>query len=185
MDQNKIGEFIAQCRKEHNMTQMQFAEKLGVTNKAVSKWETGKCLPDAALFDDICMLLNITLNELFAGERIAPENIEKKSEENLIGIATELQKKDHKIVLLKYFTATFLNKVQSKKEKTAMYITLFIIVLIVGLLMVLLPSKAIKNLVNQNGVLVVLRLLGIIMCVASSVTIYALVAGKIVLPLIK
>lgn len=62
-----------------------------------------------------------------------------------------------------------------------MYITLFIIVLIVGLLMVLLPSKAIKNLVNQNGVLVVLRLLGIIMCVASSVTIYALVAGKIVL----
>ena len=80
---------------------------------------------------------------------------------------------------------TFLNKVQSKKEKTAMYITLFIIVLIVGLLMVLLPSKAIKNLVNQNGVLVVLRLLGIIMCVASSVTIYALVAGKIVLPLIK
>lgn len=61
-----------------------------------------------------------------------------------------------------------------------MYITLFIIVLIVGLLMVLLPSKAIKNLVNQNGVLVVLRLLGIIMCVASSVTIYALVAGKIV-----
>ena len=56
MDQNKIGEFIAQCRKEHNMTQMQFAEKLGVTNKAVSKWETGKCLADAALFDDICML---------------------------------------------------------------------------------------------------------------------------------
>ena len=50
-------------QKEHNMTQMQFAEKLGVTNKAVSKWETGKCLPDAALFDDICMLLNITLNE--------------------------------------------------------------------------------------------------------------------------
>ncbi|MDE6951003.1 MAG: helix-turn-helix domain-containing protein [Lachnospiraceae bacterium] len=94
MNQNKIGEFIAKCRKEHNMTQMQFAEKLGVTNKAVSKWETGKCLPDAALFDDICMLLNITLNEFFAGERIAPENIEKKSEENLIGIATELQKKN-------------------------------------------------------------------------------------------
>ena len=100
MDQNKIGEFIAKCRKEYNMTQMQFAENLGVTNKAVSKWETGKCLPDAALFGDICILLNITLNELLAGERIAPENIEEKSEENLIEIATELQKKDHKIVLL-------------------------------------------------------------------------------------
>ena len=105
MNQSKIGEFIAKCRKEHNMTQMQFAEKLGVTNKAVSKWETGKCLPDAALFDDICILLNITLNEFFAGEKISSENIEKKAEENLMGIVTELQKKDHKIVFLKYFTA--------------------------------------------------------------------------------
>lgn len=104
MNQSKIGEFIAKCRKEHNMTQMQFAEKLGVTNKAVSKWETGKCLPDAALFDDICILLNITLNEFFAGEKISSENIEKKAEENLLEIATELQKKDHKIVFLKYFT---------------------------------------------------------------------------------
>ena len=57
MDQNKIGEFIAQCRKEHNMTQMQFAEKLGVTNKAVSKWETGKCLPDAAWIGFPCEIL--------------------------------------------------------------------------------------------------------------------------------
>ncbi len=79
----------------------------------------------------------------------------------------------------------FIAQCRKEHNMTAMYITLFIIVLIVGLLMVLLPSKAIKNLVNQNGVLVVLRLLGIIMCVASSVTIYALVAGKIVLPLIK
>lgn len=105
MNQSKIGEFIAKRRKEHNMTQMQFSEKLGVTNKAVSKWESGKCLPDAALFDDICILLNITLNEFFAGEKISSENIEKKAEENLIEIAIELQKKDHKIVFLKYFTA--------------------------------------------------------------------------------
>ena len=119
MDQNKIGEFIAQCRKEHNMTQMQFAEKLGVTNKAVSKWETGKCLPDAALFDDICMLLNITLNELFAGERIAPENIEKKSEENLIGIATELQKSQDcssKILHSNHCTCSFGDKYKCRRH---------------------------------------------------------------------
>ena len=61
-------------------------------------------MPDAALFDDICILLNITLNEFFAGEKISSENIEKKAEENLLEIATELQKKDHKIVFLKYFT---------------------------------------------------------------------------------
>lgn len=97
MDQMKIGSFIATCRKENNMTQVQFAEKLGVTNKAVSKWETGKCMPDASLFNDICLLLNITLNELFAGERIAPENVEKKAEENLISMAVECQKRDYKI----------------------------------------------------------------------------------------
>lgn len=86
MDQMKIGSFIASCRREQNMTQVQFAEKLGVTNKAVSKWETGKCMPDAALFGEICFLLHITLNELFAGERIAPEDLAQKAEENLISM---------------------------------------------------------------------------------------------------
>lgn len=104
MEQKKIGTFIAACRKEHEMTQMQFAEKLGVTNKAVSKWETGKCMPDASLFDDICLLLNITLNELFAGERIASDDITKKAEENLKNMAIKYQKKDKKIVFCRYST---------------------------------------------------------------------------------
>lgn len=104
MEQKKIGTFIAACRKEHEMTQMQFAEKLGVTNKAVSKWETGKCMPDASLFDDICLLLNITLNELFAGERIAHDDIPKKAEENLKNMALEYQKRDKKRVLCGYCT---------------------------------------------------------------------------------
>lgn len=104
MNQEKIGAFIASCRKEHNMTQVQFAEQLGITNKAVSKWETGKCLPDAVLFDDICILLDITLNELFAGEKIAPENIEKKAEENLISMAVEYQKRNYRVVISQYIT---------------------------------------------------------------------------------
>lgn len=104
MEQKKIGIFIASCRKEQKMTQVQFAEKLGVTNKAVSKWETGKCMPDASLFDDICLLLNITLNELFAGERIVSEDISKKAEENLKNMALEYQKGDKKVVSCKYCT---------------------------------------------------------------------------------
>lgn len=99
MDQEKIGKFIAHRRKEHDMTQVQFAEKLGVTNKSVSKWETGKCLPDASLFSDICLLLHITLNEFFAGEKIEAENVEIKSEENLLSIATEYQKRDYHLIL--------------------------------------------------------------------------------------
>lgn len=100
MEQKKIGSFIAACRKQHGMTQVQFAEKLGVTNKAVSKWETGKCMPDASLFDDICLLLNITLNELFAGERIASDDIPKKAEENLKSMALEYQKGKQKNSIL-------------------------------------------------------------------------------------
>jgi len=99
MKQEEIGKFIASCRKEQCLTQVQFGEKLGVTNKAVSKWETGKCLPDAALFNDICLLLNITLNELFAGEKIVPENIGKKAEENLLSISMEYQKRDYHTIL--------------------------------------------------------------------------------------
>ena len=66
MDQNKIGEFIAQCRKEHNMTQMQFAEKLGVTNKAVSKWETGSSLPDIQLLPTLSVALGTSIDSLFS-----------------------------------------------------------------------------------------------------------------------
>ena len=97
MNQDKIGKLIKSCRTEQGMTQVQFAEKLGITNKSVSKWETGKCLPDASLFNDICLLLGITLNELFAGEKIPTEDIVKKSEENLISIVTEYQKRDYRI----------------------------------------------------------------------------------------
>lgn len=98
MEQKRIGAFIANCRKEQKMTQVQLAEKLGVTNKAVSKWETGRCLPDASLFDDICLALGITLNELLAGEKIEPENIVKKAEENLTSMAIEFQSREHFIV---------------------------------------------------------------------------------------
>ena len=99
MNQKKIGAFIAARRKEKGMTQVQFAEKLGVTNKAVSKWETGKCLPDAALFDDICSLLEITLNEFFAGEKISEKDIATKAEENLLGVVTEYQERNHQTTL--------------------------------------------------------------------------------------
>ncbi|MBQ7917175.1 MAG: helix-turn-helix domain-containing protein [Firmicutes bacterium] len=93
MDQIKIGHFLAELRKEQGMTQVQFAEKLGVTNKAISKWETGKCLPDAALFQDICSLLGITVNEFLNGERIPAEQAEEKSEEKLVEVVAEYQKK--------------------------------------------------------------------------------------------
>mgnify|MGYP002508013710 FL=1 len=89
MNQETIGKFIAACRKEKGLTQTQLAEKLNITNRAVSKWETGKSIPDAAIMLDLCKILGISVNELLSGERIAMENYQKRAEENLV----ELQQK--------------------------------------------------------------------------------------------
>lgn len=92
MDQEKIGKFIADCRKEKGLTQLQLAEKLGISNRAVSKWETGKGCPDVSLMLELCNVLEITVNELLSGERILMEDYQKKAEENLV----ELQDKKMK-----------------------------------------------------------------------------------------
>lgn len=92
MNQEAIGKFIAACRKEKELTQMQLAEKLNITNRAVSKWETGKSCPDTSIMLELCDILGITVNELLSGERISMENYQKKAEENLV----ELQQKKDK-----------------------------------------------------------------------------------------
>lgn len=86
MDQRKIGKYIADKRKSLELTQTVLAEKLGVTDKSVSKWERGVCLPDASKYLVLCETLGISLNELFAGEDIAAEELEVQSEQNLIGV---------------------------------------------------------------------------------------------------
>ncbi len=92
MKQEMVGKFISTCRKEKGLTQMQLAEKLNITNRAISKWETGKSMPDVSLMLDLCDILGITVNELLSGERITMDNYQKKAEENLM----ELQSKKEK-----------------------------------------------------------------------------------------
>lgn len=92
MDQCKIGKFIASCRKEKNLTQAQLAEKLNITDRAVSKWENGKCLPDSSIMIELCEILDITVNELLTGEKLEPEHAQQTAEENLLA----LKKKDEK-----------------------------------------------------------------------------------------
>lgn len=94
MDQKKIGGFIAARRKETGLTQSQLAEMLGITDKAVSKWETGKSMPDLSLFCPLCDLLHITLNELLAGEFIPDENLKEKSNQLLLEVVTSLLGED-------------------------------------------------------------------------------------------
>ena len=91
MDQKKIGAFIAQCRKEKNLTQMQLAELLEITNQAVSKWENGRGMPDVSLLQPLCNVLDISLNELFSGEHISAEEYKGKAEENISRLFQEKQ----------------------------------------------------------------------------------------------
>ena len=98
MDQVKIGKFIASCRKEQEMTQAALAEKLGITDRAVSKWETGKSLPDSGIMLELCELLNINVNELLSGEKIMLEAYDKKAEENLVTMSRELEEKNRQLL---------------------------------------------------------------------------------------
>ncbi|MCI8529605.1 MAG: helix-turn-helix transcriptional regulator [Lachnospiraceae bacterium] len=91
MDQKKIGAFIAQCRKEKNLTQMQLAELLEITNQAVSKWENGRGMPEVSLLQPLCDALDISLNELFSAEHISAEEYKGKAEENISNLFKEKQ----------------------------------------------------------------------------------------------
>ena len=86
MNQTEIGTFIAKCRKEKKLTQMQLAEKLNITDRAVSKWETGKSMPDSSIMLELCEILGITVNELLSGKEMDVESYEKKADENLIAL---------------------------------------------------------------------------------------------------
>ena len=89
MDLVKIGSYIAEKRKKLGMTQKQLAEKLGKSDKSVSKWERGICLPDVSVYLELCEILGISLNEFLAGEDIEVTNVEKKSEDTLIQITKD------------------------------------------------------------------------------------------------
>ena len=94
MNQIKIGKFIAECRKKANLTQMQLAEKLGITDKAVSKWERGIAMPDTSIMLELCDILGISVNELLSGEKIIMENNNQKNEQLLLDMAKELEQKN-------------------------------------------------------------------------------------------
>ena len=98
MNQIKIGKFIAECRKNSNLTQMQLAAKLNITDRAISKWENGKAMPDSSIMLDLCKELKISVNELLSGEMIDMKNYNKIAEENLFKL-NESNEKKKKIML--------------------------------------------------------------------------------------
>jgi transcriptional regulator with XRE-family HTH domain len=102
MDQIKIGKFISSCRKEQGMTQAALAEKLGISDRAVSKWETGKSMPDSGIMLELCELLGINVNELLSGERIMTEVYDKRAEENLLEMRRQIEEKNRQLLRTEY-----------------------------------------------------------------------------------
>lgn len=100
MDLVKIGKYIAEKRKDAGMTQRQLADKLGMSDKSVSKWERGVCLPDVSVYSDLCQNLGISINEFLAGEDIAREDIIQRSEENIISVSTDSKKKQKRLKII-------------------------------------------------------------------------------------
>jgi transcriptional regulator with XRE-family HTH domain/DNA-directed RNA polymerase subunit RPC12/RpoP len=99
MNQIKTGAFIAQMRKEQSMTQRELADRLCISDKTVSKWETGKGLPEVALMLPLCEVLHITVNELLSGERLTAAEYQQKAEENMMDLVKEKEESKRNIIL--------------------------------------------------------------------------------------
>ena len=105
MDQIKIGAFIAQKRKEKHLTQRLVADRLGITDRAVSKWETGRSLPDASVMLELCDMLGITVNELLTGEELSMETYNEKAEQNLLEAVRQKNAADKRLLTLEIVIA--------------------------------------------------------------------------------
>ena len=103
MDQIKIGKFIAECRKKSNLTQVQLAQNLNITDRAVSKWETGKAMPDSSIMLELCDTLKITVNDLLCGEVVTMNNYNKELENNLLEMVKQKEQADKRLLSLEIF----------------------------------------------------------------------------------
>ena len=100
MNQIKIGKFITERRKNVNLTQMQLAEKLNITDRAVSKWETGRAMPDSSIMLELCDVLQITVNDLLSGEVVSMDNYNKELENKLLEMVKEKEAADKRLLSL-------------------------------------------------------------------------------------
>lgn len=156
MDQIKIGKFIASLRKEQGLTQAVLADRLGITDRAVSKWETGKCLPDASVMPELCDILKISVSELFAGERIDMENLRESNEKLLLELKEGEERSNRKLLhirislivisLVVYMAiliiASFLLKMELLNFAIPLFITAFVLLISLVTIAILIERDA-------------------------------------------
>ncbi len=152
MDQVKIGRFIAKLRSEHSMTQKQLAQKLGVSDKTVSKWETGRGLPEISIMLSLCETLEISVNELLSGERLDASSYREKAEENILTLMKRQNNRKlilHVVISAVIFLTTFITFPLAAEKiisPLSIIVTLFwSILLIVGNLVAGITYGAVKK----------------------------------------
>ena len=107
MDQEKIGKFISECRKKQNLTQLELADKLNITDRAISKWETGRGLPDSSLMLDLCNILKISVNDLLSGEVVTMNEYNQKQEQTLLDMVKQKEENDKRLLALEILIDIF------------------------------------------------------------------------------
>ena len=107
MDQEKIGKFISECRKKQNLTQLDLADKLNITDRAISKWETGRGLPDSSLMLDLCNILKISVNDLLSGEVVTMNEYNQKQEQTLLDMVKQKEENDKRLLILEILIGIF------------------------------------------------------------------------------
>lgn len=159
MNQQKIGKFIANCRKKQQLTQEQLAEKLNITYKAVSKWETGKGLPDASIMKELCNILNITFNELLSGELIDKKDCNSKIEEYLLEIYRQKEEGDRRLLKLELifgiisisYSFLILIIMSYFAEQNIIPENIFILITIISLLFIVIVGSALLRIEQIAG----------------------------------
>ncbi len=155
MNQEKIGRFIAECRKNKNITQQELAEKLGVSDRTIGNWENGRNMPDLSLFKPLCKELDITLNDLMSGEKVKEKEYQEKFEENIVNTINYSTKKITKynkfislflIVFGLFISISAIMIFPSESSWGSIYSVFGIIVFIIGIAIILKPIKWYKRL---------------------------------------
>lgn len=111
MNQEKIGKFISECRKNKKMTQEELAEKLNVTDRAISHWENGRRLPDYSIVKELCDQLEISINEFFAGKKVSDKDYKNVADENMVNMVNKLEQEKNifeKKMIILLITTTLL-----------------------------------------------------------------------------
>lgn len=155
MNQEKVGKFIAECRKQKKLTQVELGEKLGVTEKSVSNWENGRNMPDLSLFKPLCEVLGITINELLSGEKLSKEKYQERFEENIVNTIDYSTKRINKysgvisLILIIFGLFVSLSAVMifpSESSWSSIYSVFGVMVFMIGISRITHPIKWYKRL---------------------------------------